>query len=113
MVLYFTVLVKQRVFALTTEYLYMIYYNCTTELYAAVRPMRCMYLYIPAMYFCCCSVVIHSAVVAAADAACSCRSSSCAGWQTPLFSFRSFKHALLLMYVPVGRSVASAASTYL
>ena len=89
----------------TRVFLDLIDCDYTTELYAAVRRSS-IYLCTSAMYFCCCSVRRYTAVVAAAAAVrhrvtdgkfCCCGSFH----MIPMFSFSSFKHGILITYVPL------------
>ena len=102
--------------AFATEYLALIDCNYTIELYAAVRRTS-MYLHIPVMYLCCCSVCCYTAVVAVAvrhrvpdGEICCCGSLHL----IPVFSFSSsFKHDLLLMYVPLGSTLSHLKSRFI
>ena len=116
---FFNSFVRHRICDLTTEYLDLIDCTYATELYAAVRRTS-MYLYIPP---CISAAAGLCSAVAAGAAPCCCCSSSCARLRKLLLWFiasdssvsfsSSFKHVFVLMYVPLGGTVAFAASIYL
>ena len=117
-VFFSTLFVRHRVCGFTTEYLDLIDCNYTTELYAAVRRTS-VYSYLPAMYFWCfCSVrvfaillllmqlLLHAAAVRhrVPDG----KVCWCGSLHLIPVSSSSFKHNLLLMYVPLGSTAAVA-----
>ena len=119
---FFPTLLLHTVCVLSQQNLDLIYCNYNTELYAAVRRAN-MYLYIPARYSCqvfllLLCVLLYCCCCCAATACCC--SSSCPGWQNLFLWFLAsdssvfflFIQTRFIMYVPLGSTIALAASIY-